>query len=260
MLPEEYDIKGKVILITGAGRGIGRGIAEVLAQAGADVAMNALTNNYVDKSAREIAAASGRKVLPVPADVTKTDAVQKVVDTVLREFGRLDVLVNCLGDALNHPLVKLPDKEGASATDEELKKVIDINLTAALLCTRAVGPHFLSRGNGKIINISSFMAGKGGGDYVLYTLAKSAITGFTRAQALEWAPYNIQVNAIAPGVFPDAYILGDKAMLPEAIMNRIPAGRAGLAREVGLLALYLASPASDYMTGQTIFLDGGISL
>lgn len=260
MLPKEYEIRGKVALITGAGRGIGRGIAEVLAEAGVDIALNALTNRYVEKTAIEIASASGRRVLPLPSDVTGTEGVQKVLDIVLKEFGHLDILVNCLGDAIRHPLVKLPDKEGTSITDDELKRIIDINLTATILCTRAVGPHFLARRSGKIINISSVTAGKGGGDIVLYTLAKSAVIGFTRTQALEWAPYNIQINSIAPGLFPDTHTYGDKARLPESILRRIPLGRAGLVREVGLLALYLASPASDFMTGQTIFLDGGLSL
>jgi NAD(P)-dependent dehydrogenase (short-subunit alcohol dehydrogenase family) len=260
MLLKEYEIRDKVALITGAGRGIGRGIAEVFAEAGVDIALNALTNRYVEKTAEEIASASGRHVWPVLADMTKTESVQRVVDTVLKEFGHLDILVNCLGDAIRHPLVKLPDKAGSSITDNELKRIIDINLTATILCTRAVGPHFLARRSGKIINISSVTAGKGGGDIVLYTLAKSAVIGFTRTQALEWAPYNIQINSIAPGLFPDTHTYGDKARLPESVLRRIPLGRAGMVREVGLLALYLASPASDYMTGQTIFLDGGLSL
>jgi NAD(P)-dependent dehydrogenase (short-subunit alcohol dehydrogenase family) len=165
MLPKEYEISGKVALITGAGRGIGRGIAEVLAEAGADIALNALTNRYVEKAAREIASASGRRVLPLLADVTKTEGAQKVLDVALKEFGHLDILVNCLGDAISHPLVKLPDKEGTSITDEELKRIIDVNLTATILCTRAVGPHFLARRSGKIINISSVTAGKGGGGH-----------------------------------------------------------------------------------------------
>ncbi len=261
MLPKEYDIAGKVVLITGAGRGIGRGIAEVLAEAGADIALNALTNKYVEKNAREIAATSGRRVMPILADVTKPDAVQKAVDTVLKEFGRLDILINCLGDAIRQPLVKLPDKEGKTISDEDLKQIIDINMTAAILCTRAVGPHFLERRSGKIINISSTTAGKGGGDLVIYSLAKSAVIGFTRTQALEWARYNIQINSIAPGLFPDVHTYGTgRPGQFDAINRRIPMGRTGLVREVGLLALYLASPASDYMTGQTIFLDGGMSL
>jgi NAD(P)-dependent dehydrogenase (short-subunit alcohol dehydrogenase family) len=261
VFPKEYNVKDKVALITGAGRGIGRGIAEVLAEAGMDIALNALTNHYVEKAAEEIAGLSGRRVLPILADVTKTGDVQRVVDTVLREFGHLDILVNCLGDAIRHPIVELPETEGKPITDDELNRIIDINLIASLRCTRAVGPHFLSRRSGKIINISSFAASKGGGDLVLYSLAKSALVGFTRAQALEWAPYNIQVNCIAPGSFPDPQTAGDEyAKQAQAISKRVPLGRPGNPREVGLLALYLVSSASDYMTGQTIFLDGGLTL
>jgi len=261
MLPKEYDITGKVAFITGAGRGIGRGIAEVLAEAGADVAMNALTNKYVVNNSKEIADASGRRVIPVIADVTKSDSAQKAIDSVIKEFGHLDILVNCLGDAIPHPLVKLPDREGKNISDEDLKRIIDINMMGAILCTRAAGPHFLEKRSGKIINISSVTAGRGGGELVIYSLAKSAVIGFTRTQALEWIRYNIQINSIAPGLFPDVHTHGP--MRPEATTNlsrRIPMGRFGLVREVGLLALYLASPASDYMTGQTIFLDGGSSL
>jgi NAD(P)-dependent dehydrogenase (short-subunit alcohol dehydrogenase family) len=261
MLPKEYDVTGKVVLITGAGRGIGRGIAQVLAEVGAQIALNALTNRYVNSAAREIASSSGQRVIPIVADVTKTDEVQQTVETALKEFGHLDVLINCLGDAIRQPLVKLPDKEGTSISDVDLKKILDINLTASLLCTRAVGPYFLSRHSGKIINISSFAASKGGGDLVIYSLAKSALVGFTRAQALEWAPYKIRINCIAPGSFPDPQTSGDEyAKQAEAVSKRVPLGRPGLPREVGLLALYLASSASDYMTGQTLFLDGGLTL
>jgi NAD(P)-dependent dehydrogenase (short-subunit alcohol dehydrogenase family) len=260
MLLKEFDLNGRVAFITGAGRGIGRGIGEVLAEAGADIILNALTGRYVESNAREIASATGRRVIPIVADVTVPGEVQKAVDAVISEFGHIDVLVNCLGDAIRQPLVKLPDKDGKAASDEQIKKIIDINMTAAILCTRAVGPHLLEKRSGKIINISSVTAGRGGGDLVLYSLAKAAVIGLTRTQALEWAPYNIQINAIAPGLFPDTHTYGEKARLPEQILRRIPAGRAGLVREVGLLALYLASSASDYMTGQTIFLDGGMSL
>jgi len=261
MLAKEFDITGKVALITGAGRGIGRGIAEVLAEAGADIALNALTGKYLEKNAKGIADNSGRRVLPLIADATDPGSVQKMFETALKEFGRLDILVNCLGDAMRQSLVKLPDKQGKTISDQDLRKIIDINMMAAILCTRAVGPHFLERRSGKIINISSVTAGRGGGDLVIYSLAKSAVIGLTRTQALEWAPYNIQVNSIAPGLFPDVHTYGPaRPGALDAINRRIPMGRTGLMREVGLLALYLASPASNYMTGQTIFLDGGMSL
>ena len=264
MQPAEYDVTGKVVFVTGAGRGIGKGIAQVLAEAGADVAINALTPKYVQSTADEIAQATGRRVIPVPADVTKSDGVRQAIDTVMKEFGRIDVLINNLGDAIRKPLVALPGRADAATalSDDELKFVMDINLTEAVLCTRAVGPQMLERRSGKVVNISSWTARQGGGDMVVYTIAKTALVGFTRAQALEWAPYGIQVNAIAPGIFPDAVTSGEERVRQTTTRaaQLVPLGRPGRLREVGLLALYLASPASDYMTGQTIFLDGGMSL
>ena len=263
MMPAEYDVTGKVVFITGAGRGIGKGIAQVLAEAGADVALNALTPKYVNGTAAEIAKASGRRVVPVIADVTKADDVKKAVDSVLATFGRIDVLVNALGDAIRKPLVALPDKEGSKgASDDDLRSIMDINLTEALLCTRAVGPHLLARRSGKVINIAAWTAHQGGRDMVLYTTAKTALAGFTRAQALEWAPYNVHVNAIAPGMFPDIVTSGEERFRQstQRAEQTVPLKRPGRLREVGLLALYLASSASDYMTGQTILLDGGLGL
>jgi NAD(P)-dependent dehydrogenase (short-subunit alcohol dehydrogenase family) len=174
------------------------------------------------------------------------------------------VLVNALGDSIRKPLVALPGKaEGApGVSDDELRFIIDVNLTEALLCTRAVGPHLLERRSGKVINIASWTAHQGGRDMVLYTTAKTALAGFTRAQALEWAPFGVQVNAIAPGIFPDVVTSGEERLQQtiERAAQTVPLGRPGRLREVGFLALYLASAASDYMTGQTILLDGGLSL
>jgi 2-deoxy-D-gluconate 3-dehydrogenase len=262
MLPAAYDITNKVVFITGAGRGIGKGIAQVLAAAGADVVLNALTPRYVEQTAADIAKDTGRRVMPLLADVTKADEVQRAVDTILREFGRIDVLINNLGDSIRKPLVPLPGKSDTALSDAELQSVMDVNLTEAILCTRAVGPHMLERRTGKVINISSWTAGKGGGEMVVYTIAKTALVGFTRAQALEWAPYNVQVNAIAPGIFPDPVTAGEAGArrTAERAAQMVPLGRPGKLQEVGLLALYLASSASDYMTGQTLFLDGGLSL
>ncbi len=264
MLPAEFDVTGKVVLITGAGRGIGRGIAEVLAGAGCDIALNALTPKYVETTAAEIAKASGRRVVPVIADVTKGVEVERAVASVIAQFGRIDVLVNALGDSIKKPLVALPGGEPAakSISDDDLRFIMDINLTEALLCTRAVGPHMLARRSGKVINIAAWTAHQGGRDAVLYTTAKTALAGFTRAQALEWAPYNVHVNCIGPGLFPDAMTGGEEAVRrsTERARQAVPLGRPGKLREVGLLALYLASGASDYMTGQTILLDGGMGL
>ncbi len=264
MMPAEFDVTGKVVFITGAGRGIGKGIAQVLAEAGADIALNALTPKYVTGTAAEIAAASGRRVVPIVADVTKPPEVRRAVEQIIASFGRIDVLVNALGDSIRKPLATLPDNKDSApgVSDEELRFIIDINLTEALLCTRAVGPHMLARRSGKVINIASWTAHQGGRDMVIYTTAKTALAGFTRAQALEWAPYGVHVNAIAPGLFPDVVTAGQERFrqLTQRAEQTVPLGRAGRLREVGLLALYLASNASDYMTGQTILLDGGLGL
>jgi NAD(P)-dependent dehydrogenase (short-subunit alcohol dehydrogenase family) len=258
----EYNLEGKVALITGAGRGIGTGIAEVLAEAGADLAVNALTPQYVVKYAEQLAMRAGRRVLPYTADVTRSEQVDDLFGRILRDFGRLDILVNNLGDAIFKPLVPLPGQPGVPVSDEEIRKVIDINLTSAILCSRAAGSHFIQRGSGKVIIISSFAALRGRPNQTLYAAGKSGLWGFTRSLASEWASYGIQVNAISPGLFPDTVTVGEEGY--KEVVGRarasVPLGREGHLREVGLLALYLASTASDYMTGQMLFLDGGLTV
>ena len=261
----EFDLGGKVAFVTGAGRGIGKGIAQALAEAGADVVINSLTDKHVTGLASDIAKATGRRVVPLVADVTKSDEVERAIDRIIKDFGALHVLVNNLGDSIRKPLVPLPGQEGKGngpLTDEEYRLILDLNLTEAVLCTRAVGPHMLARRSGKIINIGSFASTRGGVDLTIYAAAKTALVGFTRALALEWAPYRIQVNTIAPGLFPDAVTAGE-AGYAERVRNAtktVPLGREGRLREVGLLAVYLASAAADYMTGQTLYLDGGMTL
>ena len=250
----EYDLTGKVAFVTGAGRGIGKGIAEVLAEAGADVVINALTPQYVEGLAADLAKATGRRVVPLVADVTKPDQVERAIARILGEFGALHIMVNNLGDAIRKPLV--------SVTDEELRTILDLNFTATALCSRAAGPHMLARRSGKVINISSFAAVKGAPNLTIYAAGKAALVGFTRALALEWAPHGVQVNGIGPGFFPDPVTVGEAGYRQrvEEAKRTIPLGREGRLREVGLLALYLASSASDYMTGQTLYLDGGLTL
>ena len=250
----EYDLSGRVAFVTGAGRGIGKGIARVLAEAGADVVINSLTDRYVTDLAADIAGATGRRVVPLVADVTKADEVERAVARILAEFGALHVLVNNLGDSIRKPF--------ASLSDDELRFILDVNLTAALLCSRAVSAHMLARGSGKIINIASFASLRGGAGLTIYATAKTGLVGFTRALALEWAPHGIQVNAIAPGLFPDPVTTGEAGYSERLEHSRrvVPLGREGRLREVGFLAAYLASAASDYMTGQTLYLDGGLTL
>ncbi len=261
----EYDLSGLVAFVTGAGRGIGKGIAQVLAEAGADVVINGLTDRYVTALAADIARTTGRRVMPLVADVTKSDQVERAVGQILAEFGTLHILVNNLGDSIRKPLVPPPGAGADAATplgDEELRFILDVNLTATLLCSRAVGPHMLARRSGKVINIGSFASARGGSALTIYSAAKTALVGFTRALALEWAPFGVQVNAIGPGLFPDLVTAGEQGYADRVQHARrvVPLQREGRLREVGLLACYLASRASDYMTGQTLYLDGGLTL
>lgn len=261
MLPEEYSVQGKSVIITGAARGIGKGIARVLAEAGANVMVTALTDRYLKPLAEEMAA-SGHPIETLTADATKAEDWRKTVDGALEKWGRIDVLVNNLGDAIRKPLVPLPGgSSDAPITDEEWRFVMDVNLTQAFLGCRAVGPHFIERRMGRVINISAFAARKGSPGMLLYSVAKTGLARLTQTLSLEWAPYGVNVNCIAPGMFPDPET-GDPQQVAasrERAKSDIPLGRVGELREVGLLALYLASDASAYMTGETLFLDGGYS-
>ena len=264
MLAREFDLTGRVAFVTGAGRGIAGGVARVLAEAGADVALNALTATYVQPLAGQIAQASGRRVQAFPADMTRSAGVDATVAAVIEAFGRIDILVNGVGDAIPSALVARPgsERDAPRVSDDDISRVLGLNLTSAVLCSRAVAPHMLQRGSGVIVNIGSFAGLRGGAGMSLYTAAKAGLAGLTRALALEWAPYGVRVNAIAPGTFPDVVTAGEQAYQRsrERARDTIPLGRAGELREAGLLALYLASDAGSYVTGQTIALDGGMTL
>ena len=261
MQPSEYSIEGKTVIITGAARGIGKGIARVLAEAGAKVMVTALTSRYLKPLSEEMAAV-GHPIETITADATKAKEWQRTVDLALERWGHIDVLINNLGDAIPRHLVPLPGSaSGGPISDEEWRSVIDINLTEAFMGCRAVGPHFLERRKGKAINISGFAARKGSPEMLVYSTAKAGLTRLTQTLALEWAPYGVTVNCIAPGTFPDPETgePDEVAAARERAETTVPLGRVGELREVGLLALYLVSDASNYMTGETIYLDGGLS-
>ena len=260
MLPAEFDISGKTVIVTGAARGIGKGIARVFAESGASVMVTALTDRYLRPLADEMEEA-GHPILPLTADATDSGDWQRTVDVALDAWGRIDVLINNLGDAIRKPLVPPPGSDGTAITDDEWRFVMDINLTEAFMGCRAVGPHMIERGRGRVINISGFAARKGSPEALVYSTAKAGLARLTQTLSLEWAPYGITVNCIAPGMFPDPET-GDPEQISRSRENaqvNVPLGRVGELREVGLLALYLASDASAYMTGETLYLDGGLS-
>ena len=260
MFPREFDVADKTVIVTGAARGIGKGIARVFAEAGAQVMVTSLTDRYLMPLAEEMEAA-GHPIIPLTADATDSGDWQRTVDVALEAWGHVDVLINNLGDAIRKPLLPPPGTDGTPITDEEWRFVMDINLTEAFMGCRAVGPHMIERGSGRVINISGFAARKGSPEAMVYSTAKAGLARLTQTLALEWAPYGITVNCIAPGIFPDPET-GEAERIAasrERARTTIPLGRVGRLREVGLLAVYLASDASEYMTGETLYLDGGLS-
>ena len=257
----EFDIEGTQALVVGAGRGIGRWIALLLAEAGADVAVVSLSSGGVDRVVSEIRE-MGRKAVGVTADATKGKDMDRVAQQVLPQFPNLDVLVNCVGDSIRKPVVPLPGGNAQGMSEADWHFVVDVNLTEAFHGCRAFGPHLLKRRRGSVINISGIMGFRGEANLTAYSAAKGGLTQFTQALAKEWAPYSIRVNAIAPGSFPD-----QEQITPETLRQRereaagrIPLGRLGGWRDIGMLAVFLASPASAYVTGQTWAVDGGASI
>ena len=256
-----FDVSGQKVLLVGAGRGIGKGIALAFAQAGADVAVTGLTSTGVNQVAAEIRAMGGA-CLPLTGDATKSEPMAEIAAKTIAEFGRIDTLINCVGDAIRKPVVKLPDNDLPGMTEAEWHSIVDINLTEAFQGCRAVGPHLLERRAGSVINISGWASFRGRPLSAAYDAAKAGVMRFTECVAQEWAPYGVRCNAIAPGTFPDP-----AQMTPETFAARdaaagdtIPLARVGRLIEVGYLAVYLASPAATYVTGQTWAIDGGVSI
>tara|TARA_B100000315_G_C14503107_1_gene553257 strand:- start:357 stop:1145 length:789 start_codon:yes stop_codon:yes gene_type:complete len=256
-----FEITGQNVLLVGAGRGIGKGIALAFAEAGADVAVTALNSAWVNKVADEVRA-MGRTALPLTGDATRSTDMDRIASEVLREFGHVDTLVNCVGDRVHKPVVRLPGTDVEGMTENEWRHILDVNLTEAFQGCRALGPHFLERGRGCVINISSWASFKGQSRTSAYDAAKAGLMRFTESLAQEWAPYGVRVNSIAPGFFPDPEHMSAEAFQArqEAGRRDIPLGRVGALKEPGYLAVFLASPAAAYVTGQTWAVDGGLSI
>ena len=265
---KEYNIENKVAIVTGAGRGIGKAIALTLAEAGADIVVAARGIEQLKRTAEAIRKLD-RRVLVVRADVTMKDQVDKVVEQAVEYFGNIDILVNNAGVGVLKPVTfvsgmkftgwQVADSWDTPLTEEDWHQVLNTNLTSAFLFAQAVGPHMLKRKKGKIINISSSSADLAPPYFSAYCVSKAGLSMFTRCLATEWAPFGICVNAIGPGdvrTEMTAPVLADSDM-KEYMLEAIPMGRLGEPREIALLVVYLASEASDYITGQTLYIDGG---
>ena len=249
---ELFDLTGKVAIVTGGGSGIGRQMATGLAEAGADVVLCARKVERCEEAARELEGL-GRRTLALPCDVREQEQVLAVVDRVRADFGRVDILVNNAGTSW-----------GAPAEDHPLdgwQKVIDVNLTGVFLFAQAAGRVMIEQQSGKIVNIASVAAFGGAPpelmNAVAYNASKAGVVGFTRDLATKWAQHGINVNAIAPGWFPSDM---NKALLesqPGLYLEHIPMKRFGGPDDLKGAAVFLASRASDYVTGQTLIVDGG---
>ncbi len=262
----EFSLEGKTALVTGGSRGIGRAIALVMAEAGADVAVAARTLSRVEETAHEIERL-GRRSVALQVDVSDSQQVDRMVKHATQALGRVDILVNNAGIGKGGPVVGDPDSSETDAppetqdvmSDGTWHEVLETNLSSAFYCCRAVAPQMLERRRGKVINVSSTTAILAYADGAAYQVSKAGMKMLTKVLANEWAKYNVNVNAIGPGWFlTDMTQTGfDDPDWYEQTVSSLPLGRLTDLRDLGLLAVYLASPASDWMTGQILFLDGG---
>lgn len=245
------DLTGKVAVVTGGARGIGRAISTELAALGAAVAVNYNRSADAAEALRAGLEAEGRKALLCQANVAKADEVRAMFDTIRRELGRIDILVNNAGAIKDGLLLAMRERDW--------DRVQDVNLKGAFLCTQQAAEAMMVNESGKIINISSVGGIRGGRGQTNYAAAKGGLIAFTRAAAVELGPKNIQVNAVLPGMIETQMSNRVRRSAGEQIRARVPAGRFGSVEDVAGLVGFLASPAADYITGQAICVDGGMS-
>jgi NAD(P)-dependent dehydrogenase (short-subunit alcohol dehydrogenase family) len=247
------ELKGKVAIVTGARRGMGRTHALVLAKAGAKVVVSDIFQEDCEKVVKEIKK-DGGEAIAIKCDVSKKEEVDNMVKATVDKWGKIDILINNAGICQFKPFLEL--------TEQEWDRTIDINLKGYFLCSQAAAKEMVRQKSGAIVNIASIAMGQVGVGFLNlahYSASKGGIVGMTETMAIELGPYNIRVNAIAPGVIETPMIdpikQDQKAM--EGILARVPLHRVGKSEEVSNLVLFLASDASSYMTGSTVVIDGG---
>ncbi len=253
MSASPFDLSGRVALVTGAYRGLGFAIARGFAQAGARVILNGRKPAELAAAVEKLAG-EGLAADTATFDVTQRDAVHAAVAAVAAKHGPVDILVNNAGIQRRAPFVEF--------TQQDWDAIVATNLTAPFVVSQAVLPAMIARRRGKIIHVASLMSELARPTVVPYTAAKGGVRQLTRGMAVELAPHGIQVNAIAPGYFATEMnrALIDNAEFNAWVCKRTPAGRWGDPPEIAGLAVFLASPASDYMTGQMLVMDGGMSV
>jgi 2-deoxy-D-gluconate 3-dehydrogenase len=247
---DSFKLDGKLAIVTGSDRGLGQGYSIALAEAGADVL--GVTYSGEAKETAAAVKAAGRRYVHLKADLMSLDPIPGIIATALKEFGRIDILVNNAGTILRNDAI--------SFTEKEWDDVMNLNLRTVFFLSQAVARVMIEKGRGgKIINVASMLSFQGGIRVPSYTASKGGVKGITMSMANEWAQYNIQINAVAPG-----YIATDNtaplradAKRSEDILSRIPTGRWGTPRDVAGAVVFLSSPASDYVNGYTLAVDGG---
>jgi 3-oxoacyl-[acyl-carrier protein] reductase len=248
-------LEGKKAIVTGAGRGgrgIGAGIAAALAQAGADVIVTARTNIADAEAVAQTVLDLGRQGIAVTCDVSDTTSVESLFDRAKSEWGRVDILVNNAGITKDGLLLRM--------TDDAWDSVLDANLKGTFLCTRAAAKLMVKQRAGRIINITSVMGQVGNPGQANYSASKAGIIGFTRTVARELGSRGITVNAVAPGFIETQMTDVMSGDLRDAAVGKIPLGRLGTPEDVGNIVAFLASDAASYITGQTVTVDGGMTV
>lgn len=250
----KFQLTNQVAVVTGGGRGLGRAIALSLAEAGADVCIGARTVAEIEETAAQ-AKAFGRRAIALPTDVCSTNHIDNMVKDTLDQFGRIDILVNNAGGGMPSPLVE--------ASEELWEQTLRLNLTSVFLCCRAVGQVMIKQNQGTIINISSGASFAPSPNVGLYSTAKAGLNQLTKVLAVELAPHNIRVNAVAPGGMeagPAVAYFKARPDLKEERIKDTPMHRFGEPEEVGNAVVFLASEAASYITGAILKVTGGISL
>jgi len=247
-MSDPFSLKGKTALVTGVSRGLGQAIALALAGAGADIAGVGMSS---PQTTADKVRALGRRFVSIEADLASTAPIARVLEEAITGLGRLDILVNNAGT--------IRRADALEFSERDWDEVMDLNLKSAFFLCQAAGRHFAAQGHGKIINIASMLSFQGGIRVPSYTASKSGLAGITRLLANEWAHLGININAIAPGYMAtdNTEQLRNDTGRNQAILERIPAGRWGTPDDLGGAAVFLASPASDYVNGAILPVDGG---
>jgi gluconate 5-dehydrogenase len=247
-----FTLAGKTALISGGSGDIGRAIARAFAMAGASVAMNGTSADKLARAVAEIAAAGGT-AHALKADLSSVRACQRLAERALKKLGRVDILVNCAGINRRKPILDV--------SEDDYDAIMDVHLRAAYFLSQALAPSMITNGGGKIIHIGSLAVRLGISEVSVYGMAKAGMDQLTRTQAVEWAQHNIQVNCLSPGFIMTDLTRDGVFANPQRrawIMSRTPMARAGLPDELGGAALLFASAASSFITGQTLWVDGGV--